>query len=419
MSEDCLTLNIWAPASARKAPVFFWIHGGALSSGSGSDGLYDGAALAAREDVVVVSGNYRVGALGFLVVDHPDAVANCGLLDQVAMLEWVRHNIAAFGGDPGRVTVFGESAGGGSVLSLLAMPRAEGLFHGAIVQSGATDLVLSRDAARVVADAFARNAGVDPGDLDALRALPTAAVLDAQQRSAAEVHSTIGLMPFHPTADGTVLPVAWLDAARAGTSRDVALLLGTTRDEMALFDSFDPGLPALDDAGVRRRLDARHPDHDALLDAYRAVSPALAGGALWSAITTDTAMWMPALRIAEAHAAHQPDTWMYRFDWTAADPALGACHGVDIPFAFDTFDRDGWDDFVADAAGARRLARAMQGAWAAFARTGEPATPLLPAWPCYDLKRRATMILGPEPHVEADPRGVVRAQWAAASTLPA
>jgi para-nitrobenzyl esterase len=298
------------------------------------------------------------------------------------------------------------------------MPRTYGLFHGAIVQSGATDLVLSRDAAHMVAHAFAKEAGVDADDLASLRALPVPALLAAQASAAGALLGRVGMMPFHPVADGTVMPGRWLDAARAGVSRDVALVIGTTRDEMALFDRFDPGLATLDETGVVRRLGTTHPDPTALLAAYRELEPAIQPPALWSAITTDTAMWMPALAIAEAHAAHQPDTWMYRFDWPAANAALGACHGIDIPFAFDTIDRDGWDAFVADAAGAHELARTMQAAWAAFARTGEPATPRLGAWPRFEAARRSTMVLGPRPHVEHDPRGQVRAQWVRASTLP-
>jgi para-nitrobenzyl esterase len=316
--------------------------------------------------------------------------------------------------------VFGESAGAGSVLSLLSMPAAEGLFHGAIVQSGATDLVLDRERATHVAELFANEAGVAPGDLGALRSLSDQQILDAQLRTAAALRATVGLMPFHPVADGKVMPLDWLESARAGTSRDVALVIGTTRDEMALFDSFDPSLATLDDDGLRRRVAAgAHPAPDRLLDAYRVARPDATPAQLWSAITTDVAMWLPALHIAEAHAAHQPDTWMYRFDWPAADPALGACHGIDIPFPFDTVERAGWERFLADASTAHELARAQQAAWAAFARTGEPATGALPRWPRFSPASRATMVLAREPHVEHDPAGSVRAAWSAASNLPA
>ncbi|HEX7096951.1 MAG TPA: carboxylesterase family protein [Acidimicrobiales bacterium] len=421
--EDCLTLDVWTPAVDGAArPVLVWLHGGAFTIGAGSLESYDGARLAANEDVVVVSVNYRLGALGFLLIDHPDATANCGLLDQIAALEWVRDNIAAFGGDPGRVAVFGESAGAGSVMSLLSTTRSAELFHAAIVQSGATDLVLDRERALEVSRVVAQHAGIDPRDLAAWRALPVDAVLDAQVAAASDLLGTVGMMPFHPTVDGDVLEHDWLGAARAGISRDVALLIGTTRDEMALFASFDPTNATLDAEGLRRRVARLHPDPDAVLAAYAEADDRegpVTPGRRWTAIQTDTAMWMPALRIAEAHASNQPDTWMYRFDWTAADERLGACHGIDIPFPFDTLDRAGWDSFVADWRAARQLARAQQAAWAAMARQGAPSTDLLPPWPRYDATRRATMILAAGPHVEHDPRGAVRAVWTRASTLPA
>jgi para-nitrobenzyl esterase len=420
IDEDCLTLNVWTPGvDAAARPVLVWLHGGAFTIGGSSLPTYDGARLAAREDVVVVSCNYRLGALGFLVVDHLDAQANCGLLDQVAALEWVRDNIAAFGGDPGRVAVFGESAGAGSVLSLLSTTRSEGLFHAAIVQSGATDLVLTRDRALAVTDAFTSAAGVASNDVAALRALPVDQVLAAQAAAAQAVFGTVGMMPFHPTVDGDVMAHDWLGAATAGLSREVALVIGTTRNEMDLFRSFDPAADELDDASLRARFARQHADPDAVVDAYRSVMPDAGAPEIWRASVTDTAMWLPALRVAEAHAAHQPDTWMYRFDWSAADPALGACHGIDIPFPFDTIDREGWDRFVADPEGARRLARAEQAAWAAVARIGAPGTDALPAWPRFDAAHRATMVLDAEPHVENDPRGPVREAWRGASTVRA
>jgi para-nitrobenzyl esterase len=419
IDEDCLTLNVWTPGvDADSRPVLVWIHGGGFTIGGSALETYDGSLLAAREDVVVVSCNYRVGALGFMVIDHPDTQGNCGILDQVAALTWVRDNITAFGGDPGRVAVFGESAGAGSILSLLSTTRSEGLFRAAIVQSGATDLVLTREKALAVTDAFATAAGVGARDIDALRALPVEEVIAAQASASQAVFATVGMMAFHPTVDGEVMAHDWLGAAKAGLSRNVALVIGTTHDEMLLFASYDPAAASLDDGGLQARFARMHPDPAALVDAYRAVEPDAAAPAVWGASTTDTAMWLPALRVAEAHAAHQPDTWMYRFDWPAADPALGACHGIDIPFPFDTIDRAGWDEFVARPAEAHALARAEQAAWAAVARTGAPATDALPTWPRFDAMRRATMILDAAPHVEDDPRGPVREAWSSASTLP-
>ncbi len=410
--DDCLTLNVWTPAAdGARRPVMVWIHGGAFSIGSGSLPVYDGTRLARDTGTVVVTVNYRLGALGFLALDAPGTVANAGLLDQIAALRWVADNISAFGGDPGGVTVFGESAGGGSVLSLLSMPAAAGLFHRAIVQSGATDLLLDATRAAAVAGRFARCAGVDPDDLTALRALSPAAVLAAQAQAAGELLATVGTMPFHPCVDGEVLPTSWLEAARAGVN-PVPLVIGTSHDEMSLFAGFDPAAAGLDEAGLRRRL-AREADGrldvDALLGAYGATGTT-APPRVWSRVSTDRAMWLPALRIAEARAAHAP-VWMYRFDWPAADARLGAPHGIDIPFPFGNVDVDGWPAFVADAEAAAGLAATQQQLWASFARDGVPGAPGV-EWPRYDSARRATLVLGRAVEVLDDPNGPVRRAWA-------
>ena len=410
--DDCLSLNVWTPkADDERRPVLVWFHGGAFSLGAGSLPVYDGMHLAVEHDVVVVTCNYRLGALGFLVLDDPSCVPNVGLLDQAAVLAWVRDNIAGFGGDPGRVTIFGESAGGGSVLSLLSMPTASGLFHRAIVQSGATDLLLDRARTTEVAEAFAGAAGVANGDIDALRSLPGPAVVAAQATAAASLFATVGTMPFHPCVDGEVIPHSWLQAAEAGTN-PVPLIIGTTRDEMALFAGLDPSNATLDDAGLARRLTRLGiADAPPTIDVYRREGPTTAS-AIWSRVQTDTAMWMPALRIAEAHAAHAP-VWMYRFDRPAADPALGACHGVDIPFAFGTIRSEGWETFLGDAPSARDLSRIVGALWSSFARDGVPSAPAV-TWPPFDPERRATLVLDAAIEVVSDPSAERRRLWNAA-----
>ena len=320
--EDCLTLNVWAPTTgATPRAVLVWLHGGAFSIGSSSLATYDATWLAADEDVVVVSVNYRLGALGFLVLDLPGTSANCGLLDLVTALGWIRDNISAFGGDPERVTIFGESAGGGCVLSLLSVPAAYGLYHRAIVQSGATDLVLARDKALEVTTMMADELGIDRDDLAAWQAVPVDDIIAAQAASAAKLLPTVGMMPLHPVADGDVMPATWHQMAGAGRSAKVPLIIGTTRDEMALFGSMDPGAATLDDAALEKRLRAQgHPAPAAVIDAYRSLDATIGAPQIWSAITTDNAMWMPALRYAEAYVTHQPQTWMYRFDWESSQP---------------------------------------------------------------------------------------------------
>jgi para-nitrobenzyl esterase len=410
-AEDCLTLNVWTPAcDTARRPVLVWFHGGAFSIGASSLDTYDGTILAADHDVVVVSANYRLGALGWLALDLPGTTPNVGLLDQAAALGWVQDNIAAFGGDPTRVTIFGESAGGGSVLSLLGAPAARGRFHRAIVQSGATDLVLSAERATQVRDVLAAELGIDPADLGAWRAVPVAALLEAQSSAMARLLPTVGMMPWHPVADGDVLPGTWQQLVSGGQAADVPLVIGTTRDEMALFAAFDPTAASLDADALLRRLAALGvADPTAHLAAYEAAEPGVAPAARWSAVSTDRAMWRPAVRYAEAHAARQPATWMYRFDWPAASPALGACHAVDIPFPFGAVQRNGWEGFVDDPAGAAVLGRTVQALWASFARDGVPNAPAAPHWPPYAPDTgRATLLIGRNLEVVHDPRAAIR-----------
>jgi para-nitrobenzyl esterase len=406
-SDDCLNLNVWTPSVDDSRPVLVWIHGGAFSLGAGSLSVYDGSRLAAATNTVVVTINYRLGALGFLVIDDPSCTPNVGLLDQVAALEWVRDNISAFGGDPDNVTIFGESAGGGSVLSLLSMPSAVGLFQRAIIQSGATDLLLDRDKAQLVAEAVARAAGLETVDVDALRAMSGAQIIEAQANAAMELFGTVGTMPFHPVVDGVVLPHTWLEAASSGFN-PVPVIIGTNRDEMDLFKMFDPQAGSLTADGLRTRFEAVGGNVDALIDAYRSTGASEPPEA-WRRANTDIAMWLPALRIAEARSAHGP-TWMYRFDWEASSPDMGSPHGVDIPFPFTTIDVDEWDTFVSDPEQAMSLASLMQRSWADFAAEGVPSLGDQD-WPSYSADERATAILGRDVTVERDPNRQVRQAW--------
>ena len=406
-SDDCLSLNVWTPSVEDVRPVLVWIHGGAFSLGAGSLSAYDGSRMAAATNTVVVTINYRLGALGFLLIDDPSCTPNVGLLDQVAALEWVRDNISAFGGDPDNVTIFGESAGGGSVLSLLSMPSAVGLFQRAIVQSGATDLLLHREKAQLVTEAFARSAGLDAVDVDALRSMSGTQIIDAQARAAMELFGTVGTMPFHPVVDGAVLPQTWLEAASSGFN-PVPVIIGTNRDEMDLFKMFDPAAGSLTADGLRTRLAAAGGNVDALIDAYGATDASEPPEA-WRRANTDIAMWLPAIRIAEARSAHGP-TWMYRFDWEASSPDMGSPHGVDIPFPFTTIDADEWDTFVSDPEQAMSLASLMQRSWADFATDGVPSLDGQ-NWPAYNTTERATAILGRDVTIERDPNGQVRQAW--------
>ncbi|MHB8664795.1 MAG: carboxylesterase/lipase family protein [Acidimicrobiales bacterium] len=401
MDEDCLTLNVWAPSDAHDRPVLVWIHGGGFTTGGTAIPSYDCARLAAEHDIVVVSANYRLGALGFAPIA---GTSNLGLLDQLLALEWVRDNIDGFGGAPDAVTVFGESAGAGAILHLLAAPAASGLFHRAIVQSGATTLTLGLDQTLEVADRVRFALGVDP------MTAPVGAILEAQDRVAGDLVATLGAMPFHPSVDGEVVPCRPVEAV---SDSRVDLLIGTTRDELNTY--LDPAAPTLEAERLRKRatrylagygIDGPEP----VLAAYADLpSPAH----VWAAMRTDAEMWLPALAIADAHGGR---TFMYRFDWPAAPPNdhLGACHAIDIPFTFGTFETAGWDDFVGYDADAARLGDAIREAWSTFAATGDPSTKRLDRWSPYSTPTRATMLLGREQRMTTNVRGDVRDAWAAA-----
>lgn len=409
VGEDCLTLNVWTPALAGDRPVLVWLHGGAYLSGGSAMGVFDGSRLAADGDAVVVTLNYRLGALGYLVFDESeDGDANCGLRDQLAALVWVHEHAAAFGGDPARITVFGESAGAGSVLHLCVARRRPPVRR-AIVQSG-EPRTLTVELAWRVRDALTRHLGLAPTDVAALRAVPLDALLHAQRSVLAELGPATGLMPFHPTYDADLVDVDPIRGFGHERARGIDLLIGTTRDELALFP--DPRADGLDDVGLARllaRLGGPRVDPARVLAAYRARRPSGDAARIWEMARTDAVLRVPALRIAERQAATGTPTYVYRFDWEA--PGLGAAHAVDIPFTFGTFDRDGWGEAVGADASAEALSRRMRAGWLAFARTGDPSHAELGPWPRYEPPRRATMLLGVHCAVADDPDARWREVW--------
>jgi para-nitrobenzyl esterase len=339
--EDCLTLNVWTPAAdGGKRPVMVCIHGGAFLIGSGRWPWYEGSELVRRGDVVLVTINYRLGALGFLDLsviggEGYATSGNHGLLDQVAALRWVRDNIERFGGDPGNVTVFGESAGGISISCLMAMPAARGLFRRAIAMSGGPNLVRFPGTSRVVAEEFRQLIGVR--DVDGLRAVPTKALLKAQKRYLRR-NEFGGDLVFGPVVDSTVLPEPPLHAIRAGCARDVALLVGTTLDEARLWSLYVPILRWTRPNALERILGHAVGNRwRELIATYRHSRPGEKAGNLTMAINGDLLFRMPAIRLAEAQSAHRPeDTRMYLFAWKTPvlGGRLGAPHAVEIPFVF-------------------------------------------------------------------------------------
>ena len=350
--EDCLHLNIWTPGLQGRRPVMVWIHGGGFNMGAGSQEMYDGQHIARRGDVVLVTINYRLGPLGYLYLDQITkgaipASGNEGLLDQVAALRWIRDNISAFGGDPDNVTIFGQSAGGWAVCSLLAMPAARGLFHKAIPQSGAGNCIYTAEqATRLISKPMIEDLGVEPTDASALRAMTPARLLEARPNffqtftEGTDPGSQPWLFP-HPVVDGTVLPDYPLAAVASGAAKDVAVLMGLCRDDNIYFGiNIDP---TISDANIVEFLEQKAPGkpYERLVKIYREARQARLARAdaasIYGAIQTHRMMWIPTTRLLDAQQAHGP-VFQYIFEWIApeGDGAFGSRHATDVPLAFGT-----------------------------------------------------------------------------------
>jgi para-nitrobenzyl esterase len=418
--EDCLTLNVCTPGLDGRRPVLVWLHGGGFRTGQGAIPWYNGTSFAQRGDIVTVSLNYRLGALGFAHLeeiggaDYAGSGFN-GILDQIAALHWVRDNIAAFGGDPEQVTVAGESAGGMSVGTLLGCPAAAGLFRGAIPQSGAAHHTVSVEVGADLGRRFA--AALGASSIDDLVAEPAERILAAQVelerqsgRGEFRTWDTNGLagMPFQPVVDGRVLPQPPIDAVRAGLSSRVRVLVGTNRDEMTLF-----GLGPVDEARLQRFVARTFSAPDAALTAYRSEWPGASPEELLTAIMTDRVFRIPAVRLAEAQAQNGGTAYQYLFTWQsrAFDGRLKATHALEIPFVFNNLGRAGVDVFLGPGPSPQALADAMHAAWIAFIRTGDPSCDAVGEWPAYDTDRRPVMELGDHIGVRSDPYGATRALW--------
>jgi para-nitrobenzyl esterase len=413
-SEDCLTLNVFTPACDDSArPVMVWLHGGAYVTGSSANPWYDGTNFATSGDVVVVTVNYRLGALGFTHLADLDpsfeASGNLGVLDQQAALVWVRDNIAAFGGNPGNVTIFGESAGGGSVLAQLAMPSSRGLFHKAIAQSASFTQFRSRERATRAAEQLLTELGLSAATASKLRDVPIEELLAAQ----AKVETGLtGITAFAPSVDDDVLPVGVVEAIAAGSSAGVPLLIGTNFDEMRMFTALDPENAKVDEAAVRKLVHTQVPaSHaDALVDGYRAARANSSWGQLGSTMATEYGFHQPALRCAESKHRNGDLTFMYRFMW--ASPAfggiLGSCHALEIPFVWNNLHQQGAAVLTgvegAPSPEVQGLAETMHATWIRFARTGDAG------WHPYDATR-ATMLFDTTSSLAHDPEGDLRALW--------
>jgi para-nitrobenzyl esterase len=422
-NEDCLFLNVYTPAVDDGArPVMVWIHGGAFTAGQGSTPWYNGSHLASQGDVVVVTINYRLGTFGFLHVDGVlgsgfEGSGNNGIRDQIAALRWVKDNIAAFGGDPDHITIFGESAGGMSVGTLLGTPGVTELLTGAIAQSGAADHAKSVADAEQVTNIILDTLTINESGAELLLALPVDDLLRAQLEASTRLTEVTGLgLPFSPVIDGVVLPEAPIDAIRAGSAANVSLLAGTTAEEWKLFHVMERAAGPMEDAHLLRRLEKQVGDRAGdVIATYRDDSPGASNDDLWTAIATDWVFRIPAVRLLEAQSAHQPSTYSYVFTYksTAFDGALGAAHAVEIPFAFDNVDRRGVSFFLgAIEDGTRALSTAVSRAWTAMAHDGTPGHDGIPAWPAYSETSRQVMELGPSIRVLDDPGSGPRQIWA-------
>jgi para-nitrobenzyl esterase len=414
--ENCLTLNVWTPGlDGGRRPVMVWLHGGGFTSGTGYGLLYFGDHLARGGDVVVVTLNYRLGALGFLA--HPSLadpetgrVGNAGLTDQVLALSWVRDNIEAFGGDPSQVTVFGESAGAMSVSALMTSPAARGLFRRAIVQSG-PPYTHSLERAEEGVEDLARRLGMSGVSRSAFEAVPADELVRVQRHMQAEDPRPGELpLPFLPTVEGIVLPEEPRRAVESGQARDFELVIGSNRDEMAFFGLSNPHFFQFDEPGLLGWLRRAAPqvDAEAAVSLYRETRAARgephSPWHLWVALGTDLVFRWPSVRFANAQRPHREDTFTYLFTWPtpAFGGVLGACHAVEIPFVFGCYAHEAVERFVGGLLpGADTLSRAMHGAWLSYARSGGPGIVAGSAWSRWDPATRPTMVFGDERAVES------------------
>ena len=438
LGDDCLSVNVFTPATnGAKRPVLVWIHGGGFLVGSGSTVVYDGADLARRGDAVVVTLNYRLGALGFahlgLAFDSPEFAqsTNLGLRDQVAALEWVRDNIERFGGDPGNVTLFGQSAGGMSVGALLGAPRARALFHRAICQSGACDHVLEPETARDVAHEFLRRLGGPSPSHAVLERFSTDEILRAQRETMDAMANLRDIMVFLPVVDGDLIPEQPLDAVRRGATADIPILTGATLEEWKLFGVLDGGIGRFRTRDLIERLAHVLPAYQDAPDAAdaaehfrQALGERSAAGRpldVYHAFQTARIFHRPSAELAEAQHAGGGEAYAYLVTWRAAAArrVLGACHAIEIPFVFGQVGNPLATPLTGLSRSSRRLSRRIQTAWAQFARDGRPGHERLPSWHAYDPEQRATMVLGRSCRLEEaplDPERRILTRWSGTQT---
>ena len=426
MGEDCLVLNVWTPSlgAGHKRPVMVWLHGGGYSTGSGGFTIYDGANLARKHDVVTVTVNHRLNVFGFLYLadiggEKYAHASNVGMLDIVAALEWVRDNIAAFGGDPGNVTIFGQSGGGGKVSTLMAMPSAKGLFHRAIVESSSAIKGVTRSDATKSAEMILAKLVLKPNQLDELQNLPMDRVLSINAGGGPAGNQGLRLAPV---VDGRTLPRDPFDPTAPEISANIPLLIGSVETEVTFMPRQQ--LDSIDDADLHARVKqaARCDDAqaDKLIEVYRKERPGVSNIDLYLILASDTSFRAGVRTEADRKAAQAAQgnapVYMYYFTWRSPvrDGKLKAFHTLEIPFVFENVDigkpmtGTGQDRYS--------LSDKMSRAWVAFARTGNPNHKGLPNWPAFNTDQRGTMIFNNECKTVNDPGKEERLALAAIQT---
>ena len=402
-SEDCLHLNVWTPGLSGKRPVMVWYHGGGYSAGSANWKMYDGGNLASKQDVVVVTVNHRLNVFAYLYLaelggEKYAQSSNVGLLDLVASLEWVRDNITAFGGDPGNVTIFGQSGGGGKVSTLLAVPAAKGLFHRAIAQSGSEVKGVPRARATEEAEGFLAELGLKPHQVDELQNMPQQRLLEAMRAKR---------LQLAPVVDGGTLPTSPFDPVAPSITADVPFMIGSTETEVTWNASMK--FDRLDDTQLRESVKkaARVDDAaaDRLIAVYRKGRPKASNLDLFLILSTDFSNFRHGTDIEAERKAElgKAPVYKYYFQWYSPvrDGQLRSYHTLDIPFVFENVDIA--ESMVGVAPERYQLAEKMSGAWASFARTGNPNHKGLPHWEPFTTAQRATMIFNKECRAVNDP----------------
>jgi para-nitrobenzyl esterase len=411
--EDCLVLNVWTPAlgNGRRRPVMVWLHGGGFSYGTGSDAILDGTSLARTGDVVVVTINHRLNVFGYTYLGEAGGSdfalsGAAGMLDIVAALEWVRDNIDRFGGDPSLVTIFGQSGGGRKVATLMAMPGAKGLFHRAIVESGAVLKLTTKDDAARNAELLLAELGLARGPVRELQNVPMARLLAADAAIAAKaIAREPGQTANSPTVDGSAIPGHPWDPKAPALSAAIPLMIGYARTEETLYDRPTPETLALDEAGLKLRASKRlGQDPERVIAAFRKAHPDATPWDLWILIATDHPRGTYARETARRKAAQAAaPAYLYRFDWETPEGGghMRSPHTIEIPFVFNNIRIAG--SLISKMPEAQELATKVSASWVAFARTGNPNVAGLPKWPAYSAVSRDTMLFNNTSRVEQDP----------------